>query len=318
MPLSPETELLARGATALLTGLGFGLITGSAVGLLFGPRSARLSRAGDVRVGEALAWSWQRALGGAGLGLVAGALASLAAAAVVSPILYGLNALLQESAPLASILLAAPGSILSSFLLIGLAFAPLFGTVGAVGGWLFAGLHRRVLDDRTGPNTGLKLLARNALVAALSLGLAGLLPLALGDVFSRAYLGGIVTATAFGGTPAEGVDFALGEIVSRLTTGQFIVTGLAYSLPIALLGALWYGGLDLVQHFVLRLLLLGSGRTPARLARFLDFAAERILLRKAGSGYLFLHRLLLEYFAALPDSGDGTPVPAPGTPDRPN
>ncbi len=34
-------------------------------------------------------------------------------------------------------------------------------------------------------------------------------------------------------------------------------------------------------------------------SRFLDYAAERILLRKVGGGYIFAHRLLLEYFASL-------------------
>jgi hypothetical protein len=33
--------------------------------------------------------------------------------------------------------------------------------------------------------------------------------------------------------------------------------------------------------------------------RFLDHAAERILLRKVGGGYIFVHRMLLEYFANL-------------------
>lgn len=37
---------------------------------------------------------------------------------------------------------------------------------------------------------------------------------------------------------------------------------------------------------------------------FLDYAAERILLRKVGGGYIFVHRLLLEYFA----SADNTPA----------
>jgi hypothetical protein len=32
---------------------------------------------------------------------------------------------------------------------------------------------------------------------------------------------------------------------------------------------------------------------------FLDEAAERLLLRKVGGGYIFVHRLLLEYFASL-------------------
>jgi len=32
---------------------------------------------------------------------------------------------------------------------------------------------------------------------------------------------------------------------------------------------------------------------------FLDEAAERLLLRKVGGGYIFVHRLLLDYFASL-------------------
>jgi hypothetical protein len=31
----------------------------------------------------------------------------------------------------------------------------------------------------------------------------------------------------------------------------------------------------------------------------LDYAAERIFLRKVGGGYIFIHRMLMEYFAAL-------------------
>jgi hypothetical protein len=33
--------------------------------------------------------------------------------------------------------------------------------------------------------------------------------------------------------------------------------------------------------------------------RFLDYAAERVFLRKVGGGYIFTHRLLMEYFATL-------------------
>jgi hypothetical protein len=32
---------------------------------------------------------------------------------------------------------------------------------------------------------------------------------------------------------------------------------------------------------------------------FLDEAAERLLLRRVGSRYIFIHRLLLDYFASL-------------------
>jgi hypothetical protein len=38
---------------------------------------------------------------------------------------------------------------------------------------------------------------------------------------------------------------------------------------------------------------------PWNYIRFLDYAAERVFLRKVGGGYIFTHRLLMEYFATL-------------------
>ena len=66
-----------------------------------------------------------------------------------------------------------------------------------------------------------------------------------------------------------------------------------------LLGALWYGGLDVIQHYTLRLILNLQGHTPANYARFLDYAVDRIFLQKVGGGYRFIHRLLLEHFAEM-------------------
>ena len=59
------------------------------------------------------------------------------------------------------------------------------------------------------------------------------------------------------------------------------------------------GGLACIQHLVLRILLWKSRDAPWNYTRFLDYAYERILLRKVGGGYVFVHRLLLEYFASL-------------------
>jgi hypothetical protein len=36
---------------------------------------------------------------------------------------------------------------------------------------------------------------------------------------------------------------------------------------------------------------------PWKYVEFLDDAADRILLRKVGGGYIFAHRLLMEWFA---------------------
>ena len=56
-----------------------------------------------------------------------------------------------------------------------------------------------------------------------------------------------------------------------------------------------------------------NGSIPGNYVRFLDYAAERILLRKVGGGYTFIHRMLLDYFAARYDesSVEATPNAEP-------
>jgi hypothetical protein len=38
---------------------------------------------------------------------------------------------------------------------------------------------------------------------------------------------------------------------------------------------------------------------PWNYARFLDHCCDRIFLQKVGGGYIFIHRLLMEHFAAM-------------------
>ena len=54
-----------------------------------------------------------------------------------------------------------------------------------------------------------------------------------------------------------------------------------------------------LKHYVLRILLWRNDYAPLNYIRFLDYAAERVFLRKVGGGYIFTHRLLMEYFATL-------------------
>lgn len=77
------------------------------------------------------------------------------------------------------------------------------------------------------------------------------------------------------------------------------VVGLIGGLSFGLLGGLVFGGVAYILHFVLRFLLWRAGYMPLNYIQFLDYAADRILLRKVGGGYIFVHRLLLEYFASL-------------------
>ena len=50
---------------------------------------------------------------------------------------------------------------------------------------------------------------------------------------------------------------------------------------------------------VMLFLLWQAGVAPSNYPHFLDYAAEHILLRKVGGGYMFVHQLLLDYFASL-------------------
>ena len=60
-----------------------------------------------------------------------------------------------------------------------------------------------------------------------------------------------------------------------------------------------FGGGAVTLHLALHYLLYRKGCLPWNLVRFLDYAAERIFLRKVGGGYIFVHRLLQDYFASL-------------------
>lgn len=60
-----------------------------------------------------------------------------------------------------------------------------------------------------------------------------------------------------------------------------------------------FGGLDIIKHLVLRLVLYAVGCVPWNYARFLDDCCDRLLLQKVGGGYIFMHRLLMEHFAQM-------------------
>jgi hypothetical protein len=66
---------------------------------------------------------------------------------------------------------------------------------------------------------------------------------------------------------------------------------------LGLIFGLKYGEAARVQHFTLRQILHRKNRMPWNYAKFLDFAADRLLMKKIGGGYIFFHRMLLEHFA---------------------
>lgn len=168
---------------------------------------------------------------------------------------------------------------LSSRLIIGLMAGLIFVPVGGLIGATFGGLSSSVVGTKTVPNQGIRLSLRNAVFTGLI----------AGPVFG---LLAVLLVVLLGGLP--------GGLIYDL------VFGLMVGLIVGLSAALWYGGLDIIQHYTLRLILWYRGYTPRHYAHFLDYATERIFLQKVGGGHIFIHRLLMEHFASL----DRQPVQA--------
>jgi serine/threonine protein kinase/DNA polymerase III delta prime subunit len=87
--------------------------------------------------------------------------------------------------------------------------------------------------------------------------------------------------------------------IEQIPLNSGLIYGVSDGLAVAYLYWLKNGGFACVQHLILRVLLWQNKCIPWRYPRFLDYAHERIILRKVGGGYIFIHKLLLEYFANL-------------------
>jgi hypothetical protein len=189
--------------------------------------------------------------------------------------------------------------------LLGLSFGLLVGLSLGLSYWLllglFQGVSSAVIADhyRAVPNQGIRRSARHSLVlgliSAVIVWLSG--NLSLGLLEGLLYWWMVLLSRLFrlplGPLPPPNIFFR--NILSYELSTQTILTGLSAGLLVGLLN----GGLACLRHGVIRLLLWRAGSIPWNYPRFLDDAAERLLLRKVGGGYIFVHRLLLEYFASL-------------------
>jgi eukaryotic-like serine/threonine-protein kinase len=152
-------------------------------------------------------------------------------------------------------------------LVLGLVGGLVLGLVfGLVAGLVSGLLKREEVGQYIQPNQGIWQSARNMWVGGLVVGLVG---------WGAGWLLGEL----------------VGELVSRLGS-RGLIGGLIGGLTT-------YGGNACIQHIVLRSLLTHYKYAPLNYARFLDYCAARIFLRKVGGGYIFVHRLLMEYFAVM-------------------
>jgi transcriptional regulator with XRE-family HTH domain/DNA polymerase III delta prime subunit len=249
--------------------LSFGLIVGCFHAVVFGiGKGAHLipGLGRHIRPAEIVTWSWQ-AVGKALLQTVSkGALLGLA---ILVSVVFSI---------------ACISSLLSGIaygLRYGVIYGVIVGLIAAVAsiltGMLTSGWESSMLDEKhllVRPNEGIRRSLKNALFAA---GLFG-------------PIGGMASGLL------SGLAFGLGGIAGWpvLGTGFLIVFGLIFACQFLL----HYGGIAVIEHYQLRWYLWRKGVMPWNCVAFLEQATERILLRKVGGGYMFIHRLLLEYFAS--------------------
>ncbi len=120
--------------------------------------------------------------------------------------------------------------------------------------------------------------------------------------FVNAILGGVVGLLISGisiGLMA-GLIYADLNPISENHQFVYILNILIIGLSVGItFGLIVGGGKACIQHFTLRLILCDKGYIPWNYIRFLNYASERIFLQKVGGGYIFIHRLLMEHFAAM-------------------
>jgi hypothetical protein len=185
------------------------------------------------------------------------------------------------------------------------------GLLGGLGAGLLGGLLAKII---AGPAGALVLGSALTLLIGLIGGLVG--GLAPGKLSARASLTpnegiwrsgrrGLIAVLIFSvivgllsGWIVIRFEIYLNSLTYSLILGVTLgaVAGPVYGLAFNLTGGRT-GMAAFLQHFVLRFFLWKLDLLPWQLVAFLDEATERVLLRKVGGGYTFVHRLLRDALA---------------------
>lgn len=258
---------------SLFWGWGGGLATGSAGGMTFGLTFGLVA---GIALGSSAGWMWGLAWGLI-LAMIGGLIFGVIGALIV--LLTGRKIEYRDNITIVEIL---TWSWSEAFL--GLGIGLVLGIVGGV-------VSRLVFNLEAGLWIGGILGIASGLALMPGFGLAGR-EVEMRTVPNQGIRRSVRLALQFGLSVA-----ILMGVVAGLTGGPLL--GLIIGLVGALAGFMTFGGIAFSQHILLRLMLYVYHEMPWNYARFLDFCADRILLRKVGGGYIFIHRYLLEYFAAL-------------------
>ena len=287
-------ELFAPSGRRLVRGWAIGLVGGLFIGILQGLGVMLVAEQSFGMTRWQGWWSYGLSTGlRAMLGIWFGVILVSGLGVILGGVLAA--GLVQE---LGGWLLSGPdfglGESLLRRLFMGLNLGLLLGLIYNLSAGFVVGLSGGEIATKTTPNEGIHRSAWMALISGLGSGLTGGL------------LGGLYFGLS-AGLSSEYID-QLDEMASvfDVELGSELAIGLGYGLAFGLLvglttgltTAVKYGGRACLQHVLLRLALRHHGSAPWRYVGFLDYAAERLFLRKVGGGYIFIHRLLQDHFAA--------------------
>jgi len=199
-------------------------------------------------------------------------------------------------------LIAGPGEIIETvesfkWSLKALLHGPILGFVGGVVIGIIYGLILWELGNRTLSNH----MFDYALIYGIQVGL-----IAFGVITKRTITAEMEMRTV----PNQGIRQSAKNgiivglffmIVSLLIFGSIFgwVVGLSQAVLLGSIFGMVFGGTSVIHHFVLRFTLRCKNLIPMNLVAFLNYATDRLFLRKVGGGYVFVHRMLMEYFADL-------------------
>jgi hypothetical protein len=272
LTLGPIAAVFGKPDSALPGALICALIFGIICGLIGGLGTGSLSHIASV---ETISWNWNHFCKRTVPGLIFGLFAGLTFW-LVTLIVWISTRNMRETLNIFPWLI---GWVI--FSVIGGVFC------GFISG-LIGGFIDTVRAAKASPNEGIKLSRKNSLTIFLVTWLTVAVPAGV--------IGGLISWLArirlfgFVGTFSIGArDIMVGLLVGLIT-----------GLTVGLIASLNRGGSAVIKHYALRLILWRNGYTPFNFIGFLDHCDKLILLKKVGGGYIFIHRMLLDYFADLP------------------
>jgi hypothetical protein len=296
-PARPDLMLylLAVAGVVFLCAMEAAALWRTVIALTLKPRSAAADSADIHPANTAFSWA----------GLHRGALRGLRIGGIVSGVIVAAGLLLNVGFLTASWLRGdstyrgtQPARLFAGFLLLSISNVVGFGGIGALIGALFGMIQRREVEITNRPNEGIRrsLTGAFATTGLIFGGLVVLLVGIWGMQLTQSFLWQAYESSGAGDHP----------MVDQSSEWNLAGAGLLamfsfFLLWVAVCAGARYGGFDVIKHFILRFFLWQRSVGPLNYRRFLDDLVRLVLIQKVGGGYIFIHRLLLDYFAQCRD-----------------